>query len=123
MACAEAGVAGFVTRDQSLADAVGVVESVTCGESACSPRTAAALLRRVAVLSGQRKPPEPPVGLTLRERQIAGLIARGRSNKEIARELSIEVSTVKNHVHHMLEKLGVAGRAEAAARVRRGLPD
>jgi DNA-binding NarL/FixJ family response regulator len=43
---------------------------------------------------------------------------RGRSNKEIARELCIEVSTVKNHVHHMLEKLGVRGRAELAARVR-----
>jgi len=118
VACAEAGVAGFVTQDQSLAEAVGVLESVARGESPCSPRTAAALLRRVAVLSAQRKPPGPPDGLTPRENQIAGLIARGRSNKEIARELCIEISTVKNHVHHMLEKLGVRGRAEAAARVR-----
>jgi two-component system, NarL family, nitrate/nitrite response regulator NarL len=118
VACAEAGVAGFVTRDQSLAEAVRVLESVARGESPCSPRTAAALLRRVAVLSAQRKPPGPPDGLTPRENQIAGLIARGRSNKEIARELCIEISTVKNHVHHMLEKLGVRGRAEAAARVR-----
>ena len=118
VACAEAGVAGFVTRDQSLAEAVGVLESVARGESPCSPRTAAALLRRVAVLSAQREPPGPPDSLTPRENQIAGLIARGRSNKEIARELCIEISTVKNHVHHMLEKLGVRGRAEAAARVR-----
>ena len=118
VACAEAGVAGFVTRDQSLAEALGVLESVARGESPCSPRTAAALLRRVAVLSAQRKPPGPPDGLTPRENQIAGLIARGHSNKEIARELCIEISTVKNHVHHMLEKLGVRGRAEAAARVR-----
>jgi two-component system, NarL family, nitrate/nitrite response regulator NarL len=118
VACAEAGVAGFVTRDQSLAEAVRVLESVARGESPCSPRTAAALLRRVAVLSAQRKPPGPPDGLTPRENQIAELIARGRSNKEIARELCIEISTVKNHVHHMLEKLGVRGRVEAAARVR-----
>jgi two-component system, NarL family, nitrate/nitrite response regulator NarL len=118
VACAEAGVAGFVTRDQSLAEAVRVLESVARDESPCSPRTAAALLRRVAVLSAQREPPGPPDGLTPRESQIAGLIARGRSNKEIARELCIEISTVKNHVHHMLEKLGVRGRAEAAARVR-----
>jgi two-component system, NarL family, nitrate/nitrite response regulator NarL len=117
-AFAEAGVAGFVTRDQSLAEAVGVLESVTCGESACSPRTAAALLRRVTLLSAQREPPRPPDGLTPREREIARLIARGRSNKEIARELCIELSTVKNHVHHMLEKLGVRGRAEAAALMR-----
>jgi len=122
VACAEAGVAGFVTRDQSLAEAVRVLESVACGESPCSPRTAAALLRRVAVLSAQRESPGPPDGLTPRESQIAGLIARGRSNKEIARELCIEISTVKNHVHHMLEKLGVRGRAEAAARVRAHLP-
>jgi DNA-binding NarL/FixJ family response regulator len=118
VACAEAGVAGFVTRDQSLAEAVRVLESIARGESPCSPRTAAALLRRVAVLSAQRKPPRPPDGLTPRECEIAGLIARGRSNKEIARELCIEISTVKNHVHHMLEKLGVRGRAEAGARVR-----
>ena len=122
VACAEAGVAGFVTRDQSLAEAVRVLESVARGESPCSPRTAAALLRRVAVLSAQREPPGPPDGLTPRENEIAGLIARGRSNKEIARELCIEISTVKNHVHHMLEKLGVRGRAEAAARVRAHLP-
>jgi two-component system nitrate/nitrite response regulator NarL len=118
VACAEAGVAGFVTRDQSLADAVHILASVAHGESPCSPRTAGALLRRVAVLSAQREPPGPPDGLTARERQIAGLIARGRSNKEIARELYIELSTVKNHVHHLLEKLGVRGRAEVAARVR-----
>jgi two-component system nitrate/nitrite response regulator NarL len=117
VACAEAGVAGFVTREQSLADAIGVLESVTCGESACSPRTAAALLRRVTQLSAQREPPGSPDGLTPREREIARLIAQGGSNKEIARELCIELSTVKNHVHHMLEKLGVSGRAEAAARV------
>ena len=96
-----------MTRDQSFPEAVRVLKSVVCGESPCSPRTAAALLRQVAVLSAQREPPGPPDGLTARERQVAGLIARGRSNKEIARELCIEVSTVKNHVHHMLEKLGV----------------
>jgi len=122
LACAEAGVAGLVTRDQSLAEAVRVLESVACGESVCSPRTAATLLRRIALLSAQHEPPRPPDGLTPRESEIAGLISRGHSNKQIARELCIEVSTVKNHVHHVLEKLGVRGRAEAAARVRAHLP-
>ena len=118
VACAEAGAAGFVTSDQSLAEAVRVLEGVARGESPCSPRTAATLLRRVAVLRAQCKPAGPPEGLTPRECEIAGLIAQGWSNKEIARALCIELSTVKNHVHHMLEKLGVHGRAEAAARVR-----
>ena len=118
MACAEAGVAGFITLDQSLSEAVGVVQGVARGELACSARTAAALLRRVAVLSTQREPPASPDGLTPREREIVELIALGRSNKQIARELCIELSTVKNHVHHVLEKLGVHGRAEAATHLR-----
>jgi two-component system, NarL family, nitrate/nitrite response regulator NarL len=118
VACAEAGVAGFVTRDQSLAEVVRVLESVARGESLCSPRTAAVLLRRVTVLSAQREPPGAPDGLTPREREIARLIAQGCSNKEIARALCIELSTVKNHVHHMLGKLGVPSRVEAGARVR-----
>jgi len=118
VACAEAGVAGFITRDQSLSEAVSVVQGVARGELACSARTAAALLRRVAVLSTQREPAAAPDGLTPREREIVELIALGRSNKQIARELCIELSTVKNHVHHVLEKLGVPGRAEAATRLR-----
>ena len=56
--------------------------------------------------------------LTLRERQVVALIDEGLSNKEIAAELCIELSTVKNHVHHLLEKLGARGRGEAAARMR-----
>ena len=58
--------------------------------------------------------------LTVRERQIARLLDEGLSNKEIAIQLCIEVATVKNHVHNILEKLNVQRRAEAvtAARVR-----
>ena len=55
--------------------------------------------------------------LTLREREIVALVGRGLSNKEIARELCIELPTVKNHVHRILDKLGVSRRAEAAALV------
>ena len=122
VACAEAGVAGFVTCDQSLAEAVRVLESVARGESPCSPRTAAVLLRRVTVLSAQREPPGPPDGLTPRESEIAELIAQGCSNKEIARALCIELSTVKNHVHHMLEKLGVRSRWRRGQGCGRTLP-
>jgi two-component system, NarL family, nitrate/nitrite response regulator NarL len=63
-----------------------------------------------------------PVGtdarLTPRERGIAALIDEGLSNKEIAARLGIEVCTVKNHVHHILEKLEVTRRSQAAARLR-----
>ena len=56
--------------------------------------------------------------LTRREAEIVGLIDEGLSNKQIAGRLSIELATVKNHVHSILEKLQVERRAEAAARVR-----
>jgi DNA-binding NarL/FixJ family response regulator len=56
--------------------------------------------------------------LTVRESQVAGLIAEGLSNKEIATRLCIEVATVKNHVHNILEKLGVKRRFDAVARLR-----
>ena len=105
-------MAGSITRDQSLSEAGGV-QGVARGQLVPA-RTAAALLRRVALLSTQREPPASPDGPTPREREIVELIALGRSNKQIARELCIELLTVKNHVHHALEKLGVHGRAEVA---------
>jgi ATP/maltotriose-dependent transcriptional regulator MalT len=79
----------------------------------------AVLLRRVASLGTERRVDDRS-GLTRRERQIVGLIGRGLSNKEIAGALRIEVPTVKNHVHNILEKLHVHRRAEAvtAARAR-----
>ena len=116
---AEAGVAGYVTTDASAEEVVGVVESVARGEALCSPRIAAALLQRVATLSrGQQLHPDRN-GLTAREQEIVELIDQGLSNKEIARTLQIEVATVKNHVHHILEKLNVTRRGEAAALLRR----
>ena len=119
VACAEAGVAGYVTREQSLEDVVAVVESVVRGEMICSPRIAAMLVRRVAALAGDRGAAESRAPrLTARELEIVGLIDNGLSNKQIARRLSIEVATVKNHVHNILEKLHVDRREEAAARVR-----
>ena len=57
------------------------------------------------------------LGLSLRERQIATLLTHGLSNKAIARELAIQPSTVKNHVHNILEKLGVSNRAKIASRM------
>jgi two-component system, NarL family, nitrate/nitrite response regulator NarL len=119
---AEAGVSGYVTRDDGLEDLVKTIRSVDRGELHCSPRIAAILLKQVAAASvgGHNAADDPRVAaLTKRERQILELLEAGRSNKQIAFELSIEVATVKNHVHGVLEKLGVAGRGEAAAVARR----
>jgi two-component system, NarL family, nitrate/nitrite response regulator NarL len=115
---AEAGTAGYVTTDASVDELIQVVEGVARGEMPCSPRLAAALMRRVAALAQERGMTPSLASLTAREREIVALIDDGLSNKEIARALNIELTTVKNHVHNILEKLNVKRRAEAAALVR-----
>jgi DNA-binding NarL/FixJ family response regulator len=78
------------------------------------------MFRQIAELSTGPRDGSPGGLLTEREREIVGLIDAGLSNKKIALSLGIEVATVKNHVHHILEKLQVTRRGEAAARVPTG---
>ncbi len=118
IACAEAGAAGYITRDSSAKDLVHCVSAVVSNELNCSPRVAALLIRRINSLSVPEDATVQP-GLTPRETDILILIEEGLSNKQIARRLNIGVSTVKNHVHSVLAKLHVSRRTEAAALVRR----
>jgi DNA-binding NarL/FixJ family response regulator len=118
LACAEAGASAYVTREQPLRFLVETILAVERGEAICSARMAASLLQRVATLAGQRTRGVSGARLTEREHEIARLIDDGLSNKQIAGRLCIEVSTVKNHVHNILEKLNVRSRGEAAARLR-----
>lgn len=121
---AEAGVHGLVTRDASMSEVLDAVAASVRREAITSPTVSGVLLRRVAFLAGERRSTDG-ASLTRREREIVVLIGRGLSNKEIAQSLRIELSTVKNHVHNILEKLHVHHRAEAvsAARTRGGLDE
>jgi two-component system nitrate/nitrite response regulator NarL len=114
--CAEAGIAGYITRDGSIAELVGTIRRVSQGEALYSPHVVARLLRRIGTPPAARH--SGHAALTTRERQVAALLEDGLSNKEIARRLSIELPTVKNHVHSILDKLGVNRRGEAVARLR-----
>lgn len=116
LAYAEAGVIGFVEREATLEELVRAIEHAARGDAWCSPRVTAAVLQRLAALAGRGAATVEP-SLTSRERQIVQLIAEGLSNKEIARRLYIELATVKNHVHNILEKLQVNRRDEAVARL------
>lgn len=118
IAYAEAGFSGFVPRDGTLTDLVDAVTAPQKGELRCSPHAARNLLRRIAALAAEDTSPADSRRLTNREAEIAGLIKRGLTNKEIASELYIAVSTVKNHVHSILEKLHVHRRGEVAWRLR-----
>jgi two-component system nitrate/nitrite response regulator NarL len=109
--CAQLGIAGYVTRDASIADLLLAVEATARGEVHCSPKIAGSLFRRIAALSTERSASPNP--LTARESQILGLLQQGMSNKMISRSLGIELPTVKNHVHSILGKLGIHRRTEA----------
>ena len=118
LALTEVGIDGFVTADASVDELVASIDSVARGEALCSPSVVAALMRRLADLSRERQPLARRAPLTTREWEILELIETGLSNKQIAVRLHIELATVKNHVHHILTKLGVNRRTEAAALVR-----
>jgi DNA-binding NarL/FixJ family response regulator len=118
VALLEAGIAGYVTAGQPFADLVGAVDAASNGELQCPPRMSAALAKRVATLAAREPTSGPDHSLTARQGEIATLIAEGLSNKQIARRLSIEMATVKNHVHNILVTLGVGRREQIAARLR-----
>jgi DNA-binding NarL/FixJ family response regulator len=118
IACAEAGAAGYLLQHESLDDLVSTIAAVGRGEVSCPPRIAATLFKRIGELAAERRAWASAARLTPRELEIVDLIDRGLSNKEIALCLSIQVRTVKNHVHNILEKLQVRRRGEAAAWVR-----
>ena len=118
IALAEAGVAGYLLRGASRADLAMTMQSLARGESLCPPQISAALLRRVASMAAERRSLAAGSHLTAREHQVLRLIDQGLSNRQIGQHLGIEVRTVKNHVHNILEKLHVHRRGEAAARMR-----
>src|SRR5262249_53779881 len=117
---AESGVTGYISRDGSLDDLIDVVAAACRGELVCSPRLAGGLARRPArVAAADGEFGGRGALRTFRERDLIRLVDEGKSNKEIARDLNIELATVKNHIHRILSKLGVRRRGEAAALVRR----
>ena len=119
---AAAGTAGYVRAWVASGDVVSVLGRVMRDELPCSARVAASLYREVATLSrrgaGRSGQGTAVPRVSRRELEVARLIDRGLTNKQIARALGIEPATVKNHVHNLCEKLSVHRRGAAAARLR-----
>jgi two-component system, NarL family, nitrate/nitrite response regulator NarL len=116
IACAEAGICAYVAQSGTVEDLVGAMMRSLNGELVCPPRITALLFGRVASLSTSRPLGASDEALTRREREIAGLMARGLQNKEIARCLCLGNATVKNHVHNILQKLRIQRRSEIFGR-------
>jgi predicted ATPase/DNA-binding CsgD family transcriptional regulator len=96
----------------------GRLEAARSGGGQLSLEDALIEARALAREPGESRPPRPPAGLTGREYEVAVLLARGRSNRQVAQALVITEKTAKNHVQQVLQKLGVQSRAEVSARAR-----
>lgn len=114
LASVEAGAAAFVTRSDSIDDLVRVIDAAARGEFRCSPRIARLMQERLVELAAARVRDSRVDRLSQRERHILDLLGERMSNKQIARQLGLEVSTIKNHVHNIIVKLSVRNRGEAA---------
>ena len=105
-----AGAAGYLLKNAEPHEIVRAVRAAHAGEALLDPVVAARLVETLAADDGQ----EPLDRLTPREREVLVLIGRGYSNKRIANELELSEKTVKTHVGHVLAKLGVNDRTQAA---------
>ena len=114
------GASGYLLHNASVGDLVNNIKAIVRGETLCSPRIASLTFCRMSRLAHQRGNARVAngIGLTRRESEIVALIENGLSNKDIAVRLHIEVSTVKNHVHSILDKLQLHDRHSAVEYVK-----
>ena len=108
-----AGARGYVSKEVEPSALAAAIRAVAAGHVLLGPEVAAALLSADASQTTAQGGGADPQ-LTAREREVLDLIARGRSNREIARALTVSEKTVKTHVSSVLMKLGVADRTQAA---------
>lgn len=115
----EAGSSGYILRDSSLKEFLEVLRLAQKGEAQVSTKMAGAIIQRLASLARKFSNVENQLDrdarLTSRELEVLQCISQGLTNQQIAAHLVVEVGTVKNHVHRILEKLNVSNRDEAAS--------
>jgi DNA-binding NarL/FixJ family response regulator len=117
MAWASAGAIGLVGSTASLDELLSTLTEVARGEASCSAGISGALLRGITNNNGGSRLARNATPLTGRELEVAWLVARGFTNKEIATRLQIAPGTVKSHVHNVIRKLGVGRRAHVSSKL------
>jgi len=108
-----AGAAGYLTKNVARAQLVAGIRAVGQGQSLLDSTVTGPILQRLVELS--QASPRPDDVLSQREKEVLLLIAKGHTNREIAAALVISEHTARNHVTHILDKLGLSRRSEAAA--------
>jgi NarL family two-component system response regulator LiaR len=107
----KAGALGYLLKDTDPQDLVNAIHQVYQGESSLSPTIARKVLQEISQKSTKPLIPDP---LTNREIEVLKILAKGKNNQEIADTLTISETTVRTHVSHILGKLHLASRTEAA---------
>ncbi len=116
LGCIEAGASGYTLPSYSVKDLIDTIKMVHRGQASCPPDMLAQLFERITSLSKQVQSFQTELSnLTQRELEVLELIGDGMSNKEISVRMNLELQTVKNYVHSLLQKLQVRNRREAAA--------
>ena len=110
-----AGASGYLLKDASRTELLRAVRGALAGEPLLSPQLTGTLLRRL-VTDSQARTGNPAEQLTPRELEVLRLVALGQTNREIAEGLDLAAGTVKVHVQHLIAKLGVSDRTQAAVR-------
>ena len=111
-----AGASGYLLKNVSRAELLRAIRLVASGQSLLDPTLTKQATGRMNSMASNGLPVQSPGGeLTEREREVLALIARGHTNKQIAEALYVSEKTARNHVSHILEKLGLSRRSEAAA--------
>jgi DNA-binding NarL/FixJ family response regulator len=123
------GVRGYLLKDASSTEIIAAIRGVADGRAVCPPKFVMVLFRCVAQEFRERAVIDDAgsslkIGLTYRQRELIGLVAKGLTNKEIAAKLNLSEFTVKNHVHRIMRHVEAASRQEAVdfARARGLLP-
>jgi len=116
--CGRAGFSGYVCRDCTANDLVKAMLDAVAGKLSCPEEVSGNLLRALFQGVPAQPPPASAEMLTQRETDVMHLISRGYTNKEIARDLKLSVSTVKHHVHNVLHKMNLPRRAHVMRQVR-----
>jgi len=113
------GVVGYVLKDASAMEVVGAINAVAAGEAVCPPSLSMAMFHCVA--RHYRSPQDSSRILSRRQRELMTLLREGLTNKQIAARLHLSEQTVKNHVHHILRKVGLPDRLAILERDERGM--
>jgi DNA-binding NarL/FixJ family response regulator len=112
-AALRAGASGFLLKDARTEDLTAAVRTIAAGEAVAAPSVTRRLIAHFLTTEPARPQPDGLAVLTTRERQVLTLIARGRSNAEIADDLHLSASTVSTHINRVLAKLHLRDRVQA----------